>query len=193
MWGAVDLRLLLVGVRGSAGAEGRWFLWRGIVRMWDAVFGVGGWEGAVWKDGVDEPPGVCGGEYVEGDGVVGRWGGCGGGENMASVGGIHGRTVPVEDETETEQRCDDCARDSGLACGRKSSSSLSKRSVGSVDFGIKRSRKRPNEMADAEPGLGERRRRSRGRGPLGVRSGGPGKPKDERARRDGDPSLLRPG
>lgn len=192
MWGTVDFRLLLVGVRGSAGAGGRLFPRRGVLWMWGVVFGVRGcWEGAVWKGGVDELPGVCGGEYVEGDGVVGRWGGCGRGEGMVSAGGFHGRTAPVEDET--EQWSGDCARGSGLACGRKSSSSQSKRSVGSVDFGIKRSRKRPNDTAEAELGLGERGRRSRVRGPSGVRSVGPGKPKDRPDRRDGDPSLLRPG
>lgn len=77
-------------------------------------------------------------------------------------------------EDETEQWSGDCARGSGLACGRKSSSSLSRRSVGSVDFGMRRSRKRPNETAEAELGLGERRRRSRIRGAPGVRSVGPG-------------------
>lgn len=160
--------------------------------MWCVVFGVRGcWEGAVLKDGVDELRGVCGGEYVGGDGVVGRRGCCGGGEDMASAGGIHGRTVTVEDET--EQWSGDCARGSGLACGRKSSSSLSRRSVGSVDFGIRRSRKRPNETAEDELGLGERRRRSRIRGPSGVRSVDPGKAKDRPGRRDGDPSLPRPG
>lgn len=82
MWETVDLRLLLVGVRGSAGAGGCLFPRRGVLCMWGVVFGVRGWEGAVWKDGVDELPGVCGGEYVGGGGVVGRWGGCGGGDDM---------------------------------------------------------------------------------------------------------------